>query len=92
VIDKHHFSGFFDTKLQQVLKKLNIKALIVVGLQAHICIAHTIADAYQWGYEITIPKDGICSFSKEIYRHSLKYFQKTYGAKITTIDTIIKSL
>jgi nicotinamidase-related amidase len=47
IIEKHHFSGFFQTKLQQILSKLKIDTLIIVGLQTHICVLHTIADAYQ---------------------------------------------
>jgi nicotinamidase-related amidase len=90
VIPKRHYSAFFETTLPSMLKNKKIDTLVIVGLQAHICVAHTIADAYQHGYKIIIPKDATTSFVKKDYEASLKYFQQVYNAKITTINQLIK--
>jgi nicotinamidase-related amidase len=90
VIKKHHYSGFCETNLDSLLKKLKVDTLIIVGLQAHLCVWHTVADAYQHGYKIIIPQDAINSFTKNDWSNSVKYFKKYYGAQITTVNGIIK--
>ena len=55
VIPKRRYSGFFQTDLQLLLDELGIERLVITGLHAHMCVRHTTADAYYWGYEIVVP-------------------------------------
>src|SRR5260221_264756 len=45
VIYKHRFSGFYQTELDSVLKKANIKHLIFTGCTTSVCVESTIRDA-----------------------------------------------
>jgi nicotinamidase-related amidase len=76
--------------LHPLLQKLKVDTLIVVGIYTDLCVAHTIGDAYQWGYKIIIPKDATNTFTKQKYLASLKYFKENYNAQITTVDEIVK--
>ena len=42
---KHRFSGFFETELDSVLKRLGARHLIVTGCTTSICVESTIRDA-----------------------------------------------
>ncbi|OUJ20945.1 isochorismatase, partial [Corynebacterium kefirresidentii] len=42
----------------------NIKDIEIVGVCTDICILHTAVSAYNLGYNITIPKDGVASFNE----------------------------
>jgi nicotinamidase-related amidase len=57
-----------------------------------MCVRHTTADAYNWGYKIIIPKDATDSFTKEDYEYGLNYLKTCYGAEITMVDEIIKKV
>lgn len=92
VILKRRYSGFFQTDLQLLLEELNIGTLIVCGLQAHLCVRHTAADAFQWGYKVVIPDDGVEAFTEEAYATSLVYMKETYAADITTVEKVIGML
>ncbi|PQJ95675.1 isochorismatase family protein [Chromatium okenii] len=37
------------------------RQLIVVGMEAHICIAQTVSGLQRWGYQVFVPADGIIS-------------------------------
>ncbi len=39
----------------------NRRQLIVVGMEAHICIAQTVSGLQRWGYQVFVPADGIIS-------------------------------
>lgn len=54
-------SGFFDTKLDITLQNLGVKTVIVTGLQTHVCVQTTAADAFFRGYNVWVPDD--CVFS-----------------------------
>ena len=91
VVPKRRYSGFFGTGLQLLLTELGIKRVILCGLQAHMCVRHTAADAYQWGYEIIVPTDGIEAFTEEDYLAGLAYLKEMYGATLTTIEELIEN-
>lgn len=91
IINKRRYSGFFQTDLHILLKELGVETLIITGLHAHMCVRHTSADAYCWGYKIIIPKDATDSFTEEDYLNGIKYLKEVYGAQITTTDEIIKA-
>ena len=46
VMYKHRFSGFYQTDLDLVLKKADIRHLVVTGCTTSICVESTIRDAF----------------------------------------------
>lgn len=91
VVNKRRFSAFFHTDLDLLLRELNVDAVVVTGLQTHICVQHTIADAYYLGYNVIVPKDATDCFTQEIYDYTIKYLSDIYGAEITDVDSVLKS-
>jgi nicotinamidase-related amidase len=41
------------------------RQLIVVGMEAHICIAQTVSGLQRWGYQVFVPVDAIISRKPE---------------------------
>ena len=37
------------------------RQLVVVGMEAHICIVQTVSGLQRWGYQVFVPADGIIS-------------------------------
>lgn len=88
IIPKRRYSGFFQTDMQLLLTELRVDTLVLTGLHAHMCVRHTAADAYYWGYKILVPKDGVDSFTEEDYTGGISYLKDVYGAAITDIDSL----
>lgn len=57
VLYKHRFSGFFETELDAVLKRLGAKHLIVTGCTTSICVESTIRDAMFRDYSCVLLED-----------------------------------
>ena len=89
LVPKRRYSGFFETGLQLLLSELGVKRLVICGIHTHMCVQHTAADAYQWGYDIIVPTDGIEAFTEEDHLRGLYYLVEVYAAKLTTIDEIL---
>lgn len=92
IIPKRRYSGFFQTDLHLLLKELGVETLIMTGLHVNMCVRHTSADAFSWGFQIIAPKDGTEAFTEEDYQAGLAYLKQVYGAEIKTIDEVIKDL
>lgn len=45
VLYKHRFSGFYQTELDSILKRLEVKYLIFTGCTTSVCVESTIRDA-----------------------------------------------
>jgi nicotinamidase-related amidase len=89
IVPKRRYSGFFGTDMDVLLRELGIDTVIMTGLHTHMCVRHTAADAFQYGYKIRVAKDATDSFTQEDYDSGLKYLKDTYFADITDVDSII---
>jgi nicotinamidase-related amidase len=57
-IRKHTYSGFFETRLDSLLRNLGVKTLICAGFAEDVCVLFTIADAVFRGYNTVLVRDG----------------------------------
>lgn len=73
VVPKRRYSGFFQTDLHLLFTKLGVDTVIMTGLHAHMCVRHTTADAYYWGYGTIVPADATDSFTKEEHEYGIQY-------------------
>jgi ureidoacrylate peracid hydrolase len=46
LVEKHRFSGFFETNLDAILKSWNIRHLIFTGCTTSVCVESTMRDAF----------------------------------------------
>jgi nicotinamidase-related amidase len=95
IVEKRTYSGFYETGLDPLLRDLykgeGVKTVILCGLHTHMCVRHTAADAFFRGYHITVAKDGTDAFTAQAHKQGLEYLENMYGAKISTIEEIIKT-
>ncbi len=82
VLYKHRFSGFYETELDAVLKKLAVKYLIVTGCTTSICVESTIRDAMFRDYSCVLLAD--CTGEPIGYGLS----RSNHDASLLTIQTL----
>lgn len=57
VIEKHFPNSFFETTLQEELKKDSVTDLVVCGMMTHMCVDTTVRAARDLGYSVTLISD-----------------------------------
>jgi len=90
LLEKRTYSGFFETGLDLLLRKLKVDTIVLTGLHANICLRHTAADGFFRGYKIIVPKDATEALSQQEYQQGLEYLRKVYDARIIETNEIIK--
>lgn len=57
VVSKHRFSGFFETRLDAILKEQGITWLVFTGCTTSICVESTLRDAFFRDYRCLLLED-----------------------------------
>ncbi len=81
-LNKSHFSAFAGTSLDMKLRERKVDELCLVGVCTDICVLHTAIDAYNLGYNITVPKNAVASFDEKAHDFALSHIKNTLGGKI----------
>lgn len=63
------------------------KQVIIVGLEAHICVTQTASGLQQWGYQVFVVEDAICSRS-EMNRDNAIRRMRDGGVKMTNSESV----
>jgi len=82
IVRKNTFSGFLNTNLDEILKKLSVEKLIVTGDVTNICILYTVADAIMRGYKVDIIKDAIIGIDRKDHNFALDQMKKIFKVNI----------
>jgi ureidoacrylate peracid hydrolase len=57
VVSKNYYSGFFETRLDSLLRARDVRHLIVTGCTTSICVESTVRDAMFRGYHCVVLED-----------------------------------
>jgi len=88
VLDRTRMSVFNGTEIDTMLRNLGVTDLIVVGAWTNMAVEHTIRDAADHGFTVTIVADATSSLSAE-WQHAAVSFALTNIA--TNVDTATAS-
>jgi len=76
IVYKKTYSGFFETELDDILKKAGVKEVILTGVVTNICVLYTAADAYMRGYAVTVPEDCVAGLNEDDHRFALRQIKE----------------
>jgi nicotinamidase-related amidase len=68
---KPKHSGFFSTTLDTLLEYLGVRAVVLTGIAANICVLFTADDAYMRDLHLAVPSDCVASNTEEENRYAL---------------------
>ena len=91
VLDRTRMSVFNGTEIDTMLRNLGVNDLIVVGAWTNMAVEHTIRDAADHGYTVTIVEDATSSLSAE-WQHAAVSFALTNIATNTDTASVSAAL
>jgi nicotinamidase-related amidase len=83
-VNKTRYSAFFGTGLRDILKTAGIEKLYLAGVCTDICVLHTAADAYNFGFDTAVLTDCVASFNPPGHEFALSHFKNTLGFELIT--------
>jgi len=82
LILKRRYSAFFATDLDLTLRELEVTNLVLTGVCTNICVMYTAADARNLGYQVTVFRQGVASFSHEAHLFALREMERVLGVTV----------
>ena len=86
VIDRIRMSAFNGSPLDFMLRNLNVDRVIVVGVWTNMAVEHTVRDAADHGYEVTVVSDATSSINEDWQQAALGYALQNIAVVATTAE------
>jgi ureidoacrylate peracid hydrolase len=87
VLDRTRMSVFNGTEIDFMLRNLGAQRLVVVGAWTNMAVEHTVRDAADHGYEVTLVEDATSSLSVD-WQHAAVSFALTNIATISDTASV----
>ena len=88
IIDKHRYSAFIGTRLDQVLRSNGIRSIVVAGVATSGCVESTIRDGFMLDYYVVIPSDACGDYDADRHRATLTKMDLSFGTVVTVDDLV----
>jgi gluconolactonase len=91
VVEKMRMNGFYETRLNILLRGLGVETLIITGAWTNMSIEHTARHAADAGYRAVVASDGTSTVNDDWQRAALEYAM-TNVATVATCSEIAEAL
>jgi len=91
VVEKMRMNGFFDTRLDILLRGLGTETIIVTGAWTNMSIEHTARHGADAGYEVLVASDGTSTTGDDWQRAALEYAMTNVG-RVASCEQIRSAL
>ena len=86
--EKTAFSAAEIPEVQARLAQLSPSAIVVVGMETHVCVYQTVRDLRNRGFEVLVPVDAVASRRDADRAVGLALCERA-GATTTSVETIV---
>jgi gluconolactonase len=87
VVEKLRMNAFYETRLEALLRGLDVETLVVTGAWTNMSVEHTARHAADAGYRVVVASDGTATMNDEWQQAALGY-ALTHVATIATCAEI----
>jgi gluconolactonase len=91
VVEKMRMNGFYETRLDILLRGLGADTILITGAWTNMSIEHTARHGADAGYEVVVASDGTSTISEEWHHAALNYAMNNVG-KVATCAEIKAAL
>ena len=67
VIKKTQYDAFYQTPLEDILRKKGISQLVITGVMSHLCCETTARSAFVRGFTVFFPIDGTATYNEDFH-------------------------
>jgi gluconolactonase len=86
VVEKMRMNGFYETRLDILLRGLGAGTILITGAWTNMSIEHTARHGADAGYEVVVASDGTSTVSDEWQHAALNYAMNNVGKVATCAE------
>jgi gluconolactonase len=88
IVEKMRMNGFYETRLDILLRGLGVDSLVIAGCYTNMSIEHSARHGADAGYNVTVVSDGTSTTSDE-WQHAALNYALTNVGRVLTVDEVI---
>ncbi|MBW1917034.1 MAG: cysteine hydrolase [Deltaproteobacteria bacterium] len=81
-VEKSRFSGFYNTELEEILKREQITEVHLIGVCTSICVMETARDLVDRDYPVVVHRPGVADLNPQDHEWALKRMAKILGVQV----------
>lgn len=93
VVDKSGKGAFYGTELESLLRRRNIRSLVICGVTTEVCVLSTVIEANDRGFDCVVLNDCVASYHPNLHTAALEIIKNQSGifGWVTSSDDFINS-
>ncbi len=91
VVEKMRMNGFYETRLDILLRGLGAETIVITGAWTNMSIEHTARHGADAGYEVVVVSDGTSTTGDEWQHAALNYAMTNVG-QVASTDEVMGAL
>lgn len=88
VVEKMRMNGFYETRLDILLRGLGAETIVITGAWTNMSIEHTARHGADAGYEVVVVSDGTSTTGEEWQNAALNYALTNVGVAASTDEVV----
>jgi gluconolactonase len=88
VVEKMRMNGFYETRLDILLRGLGAETIVITGAWTNMSIEHTARHGADAGYEVFVVSDGTSTTGDDWQNAALNYAMNNVGRVISTEEAV----
>jgi nicotinamidase-related amidase len=90
IVEKYHADAFFESRLEDVLRGLGVKRLVITGIQTAYCVDTTCRRAHSMGYDCIWAEDAHSTLDSDILPAAkiIAHHNQVIGSQFATLRTV----
>ena len=88
VVDKHRYSAFIRTDLDDLLRGHEIETIAVCGVATGVCVESTARDAFMLDYHVMLLADACADYNQPRHHSTLARIDESFGLTTTASEMI----
>ena len=86
VLEKHRYSAFIGTRLDQLLRSNDVQTIVVCGVATTGCVESTIRDGFMHDYYVVIARDACGDYESMRHANALSKLDLSFGTVVSVSD------
>jgi biuret amidohydrolase len=92
VVAKTTFGAFNSSPIEQVLRELGVRTLVITGISTNCCVETTARDAADRGFACVIVDEGTADYDEDAHDAALRAFHFNFGRVARTAQDLVAAL
>ena len=92
ILEKSQFDAFYNSELEEMLRKRGIEQLIICGVMTNLCCETTARSAFVHGFDVVMPIDATAAYNYEFHLATFLNLSYMFARPVNTLSLINKLL